>query len=54
MQAIAVFGVQITSAANKLNDVFFVAMNGTSLCHCDSVVGNAMDRDWYFYKTTVL
>lgn len=47
-------------AEGKVNDAFFVAVNGPSLGHCDSVVECAMDRywksrqDWHFYKTTAL
>ena len=47
-------------AEDKVNDAFFVTVNGPNLSHCDSVVEKAMDRywksrqDWHFYKTTAL
>ena len=31
-------------AEDKVNDKFFVAINGPNLSHCDSVVEKAMDR----------
>ena len=43
-------------AEDKVNDTFFVAVNGPNLSHCDTVVEKAMDRywksrqDWHFIK----
>ena len=43
----------------KVNDEFFVAVNGSSLGHWDNVIEKFMNsywkhKEWHFYRTTAM
>ena len=53
------FSFNRNMSEDKVNDEFFVAVNGPSLGHCDNVIEKSMNsywkhKEWHFYRTTVM